>query len=102
MTIFELLEEKTKLPCVYSHFKKNGPKEPPYIAYIGSGQNVLEADDTHYWRENRYQVEYYFTKKNEGMEAAIEDILLEAGYQYDKSEDVYIESEGVFVIYYYI
>lgn len=97
MSIYTTLQG-TKLPCAYSHFKT--AQEPPYIVYIGSGQDVLEADNTHYWRENTYQVEYYFTEKNEVNEAAIEDALLSAGYLYEKSEDVYIESEGVFVIYY--
>ena len=99
MTIYETLQG-TGLPCAYSHFKD--PQAPPYIVYIGSGQDDLNADNTHYWRNNRYQVEYYFTTKNEQNEASIEDALLDAGYLYDKSEDVYIEDEGVFVIYYYI
>ena len=100
MTIFEVLES-TGLPCVYSHFKKKGIK-PPFLAYIGSGQLNLDADNTHYWRENTYQVEYYFTDKDESKEAEIEDALLENGYLYDKSEDIFVESEGVFLIYYYI
>lgn len=99
MTIYETLQG-TGLPCAYSHFKDS--QAPPYIVYIGSGQDDLNADNTHYWRNNRYQVEYYFTIKNEQNEASIEDALLDAGYLYDKSEDVYIEDEGVFVIYYYI
>ena len=99
MTISETLQS-TGLPCVYSHFKKS--QSPPYIAYIGNGQNIADADNTHYWRNNRYQVEYYFTTKNESNEAAIEDALLANGYLYDKCEDIYIEDEGVFVIYYYI
>jgi len=99
MTIFQVLQS-TGLPCAYSHFKKK--QSPPYIVYIGSGQDVFEADNTHYWKENTYQVEYYFTTKNEQNEASIENALLEAGYLYDKSEDNYIEDEGVFVIYYYI
>ena len=70
--------------------------------YIGTGQETFEADNTHYYRRNTYQVEYYFTTKNESNESAIEEALLGAGYLYDKSEDVYIEDEGVFVIYYYI
>ena len=99
MTIFQVLQS-TGLPCAYSHFKKK--QSPPYIVYIGSGQDVFEADNTHYWKQNTYQVEYYFTTKNEQNEASIENALLEAGYLYDKSEDNYIEDEGVFVIYYYI
>lgn len=99
MTVYQTLQS-TGLPCAYSHFKTN--QSPPYIVYIGNGQDVFEADNTHYWKENRYQVEYYFTQKNEQNEASIENALLDAGFLYDKSEDVFIESEDVFVIYYYI
>jgi hypothetical protein len=70
--------------------------------YIGNGQETFQADNTHYYKRNTYQVEYYFTTKNEQNEAAIEDALLSNGYLYEKSEDIYIEEEGVFVIYYYI
>lgn len=100
MTIYETLES-TGLPCVYSHFKRKGEK-PPYIAYIGNGQRNLDADNTHYWRENTYQVEYYYTDKDESKEAAIEDALLDNGYLYEKSEDIFLEEENVFLIYYYI
>ena len=99
MSIYATLQG-TGLPCAYSHFKTN--QTPPYIVYIGNGQDNLDADNTHYWRNNRYQVEYYFTTKNEQNEASIEDALLAAGYLYEKSEDVYIEDQNVFVIYYYI
>ena len=99
MTIFQTLQS-TGLPCAYAHFKTS--QAPPYIVYKGNGQDVFEADNTHYWRNNRYQVEYYFTTKNESNEAAIENALLGNGYLYDKSEDVFIEEEDVFVIYYYI
>lgn len=99
MSIYTTLQS-TGLPCAYSHFKT--AQEPPYIVYIGNGQETMQADNTHYWRENQYQVEYYFTEKNEANETAIEDALLGSGYLYDKSEDIYIEDQGVFVIYYYI
>ena len=99
MSIYQTLQT-TGLPCAYSHFRTK--QSPPYIVYIGSGQDVFEADNTHYYKENTYQVEYYFTTKNETDEASIEDALLGAGYLYEKSEDVFIEDQGVFVIYYYI
>lgn len=102
MTLYEMLRT-IGIPCAYSHFTKKGaPKSPPYIVYIGAGQEDFGADDTWYERHNRYQVEYYFTEKNEETEAAIEDVLLANGYLYEKSEDVYIEDENVFVIYYQI
>ena len=97
--IFETLQ-KTGLPCAYSHFKK--PQEPPYIVYIGSGQNQMRADDTRYWHENTYQIEYYFTQKNEANEEAIEAALIADGYLFEKSEDVYSEEDDAFLIYYYV
>ena len=99
MSIYQVLQS-TGLPCAYSHFKKK--QSPPYIVYIGNGQNTFQADNTHYWKQNTYQVEYYFTTKNEQNEEAIETALLDNGFLYEKSEDIYIEEEEVFVIYYYI
>ena len=90
--------EGTGLPVAYGFFPQG--MKPPYIVYIGGGQNVFAADNTHFWAENSYQVEYYFAKKNEAKETAIENKLLEAGYIFQKSEDVYLEEENVFLIYY--
>lgn len=92
--------KRTGLPVAYYRFKT--AQKPPFIVYMGNGQNTFSADNTFYWSENEYQIEYYFTEKNEDDEAAIEAALLGAGYQYIKSEDVYIQSEDVFVIYYTI
>lgn len=98
MTIYEVLQS-TKLPCAYSHFREK--QSPPYIVYIGNGQNQFKADDTRYYHNNLYQIEYYFTQKDESNESAIEKALLDNGYLFDKSEDIFIEDEDVFVIYYY-
>ena len=98
MSIYQTLQS-TGLPCAYSHFKTD--QTPPYIVYIGNGQNVMEADNTHYWRRNQYQVEYYFTQKNEQKEYEIEQTLLDNGWLFDKSEDIYLEEDDVFLIYYY-
>ena len=101
-TLYEILAT-SGLPCAYSHFKDdegNLPLAPPYIVYIGSGQDDMAADNTYIWARNRYQIEYYFTKKDEAKEDLIEKLLLDNGYNYTKIEDVYIESENVFVIYY--
>ena len=106
MTLYQILTDTSigvGIPVVYSHFTdKHSPVEPPYIAYIGNGQDNFKADDTFYYSNNKYQIEYYFTEKDESEEAKIEKCLLDNGFRYEKSEDVYIEDEGVFVIYYQI
>ena len=102
MTLYQILQQ-SGLPCAYSHFRdKDAPKAPPYLVYLGAGQDNFDADNTHYYNQNRYQVEYYFTTKNESNEAEIEQLLLDNGFLYDKSEDIFIEDENVFVIYYTI
>lgn len=108
MTLYEILTDPQtglNIPCVYSHFRDEDctiPDGPPYVAYIGSGQDEFAADNTYYWKRNRYQIEYYFKTKDEAQEAVIENVLLSNGFLYDKSEDVFIEDESVFVIYYNI
>lgn len=99
-TTLQTIKQQTGIPVAYSHFKK--AVTPPFIVYMGDGQNQFHAEDTVYWRENEYTVEFYFTKKDEALEASIEDALLAGGFRYTKSEDAFIESEGVFVIYYYV
>jgi hypothetical protein len=101
MTIAELMTaigEELSAPVAYSHFKK--AVTPPYLVYLGAGQDQFEADDTVYWRRNVYTIEYYFTKKDESIETTIEDMILAAGWQFDKSDDTYIQDEGINVIYY--
>lgn len=98
MSIMTALQS-TGLPCAFSHFKV--PVEPPFLVYIQSGQNQMAADDTRHWHRNTYQVEYYFKTKNPAAEETIEKALLDAGYQFTRSEDIYLEDEDVFMVYYY-
>lgn len=98
MSIFEVLSDI--LPCVYSASTEKVP--PPYLAYRGNGQTNFSADDTYYYTQNNYIVEYYFVKKDPYTEQLIEQRLLENGYRYEKSEDIQLSDEGVNLIYYYI
>lgn len=88
------------LPSAYGRFMK--PIEPPFVVYMGYGQETFEADNTIYHSQNRHRIEYYFAIKDEKAEADIEAAILKHGRQYEKSEDMYIESEDIFAIYYYI
>ncbi len=67
---------------------------------MGAGQDQFEADTTYYVTKDRTQIEYYFTEKDSAFEKTIENLLLENNYRYDKSEDIYLEDEDVFLIYY--
>ena len=93
--------EEIGLPWAYMVIKDDSI-EPPFVVYYGAGQNNLSADDTHFWSENTYNIEYYFTKKSNTNEEGIEAAILAAGFQYEKGEDSYLSDEDIFVIYYYL
>lgn len=97
MTIFESLQT-LGLPIAYGRFTK--PVEPPFLALLGQGQSQILADNTYVAKQDDYNLEYYFTAKNPDVEDAIEELLLSLGRMYTKSEDIYIEDERMFYIYY--
>ena len=101
-SIERLLEalEAFGLPASYMLFDEK--VEPPFVVYYGSGQDKMSADDTHFWHNNTFNIEYYFKKKNAKNEEDLEKMLLEYGFQFSKSEDIYLSDEDVFVIYYYL
>lgn len=88
----------TGLPAAFGFFDEE--QTPPYLVYTGAGQEQFRADNTVYEKENVYQVEYYFTAKDEAAEEAIEEALLAGGFLYEKNPDTYDESQNVWVIYY--
>lgn len=92
--------DEMEIPWAYSHFDEK--VDPPYITYMGAGQVKQSADDTHLWSHNIYNLEYYYTKKESRKEEALEQIILDAGFQFTRSEDEYIEEEDIFAIYYYL
>lgn len=97
MTFYEVIGT-INLPCVYGAFRKN--IKPPYFSYTGAGQDIFYASDTGYYRVNFYQLIYYFKTKDEASEAVIEKTLLENGFTYDKSPDLFDQDEGVYYIMY--
>lgn len=97
MTIFESLQT-LEMPVVYGRHTKR--IEPPYLMVTGAGQDYFEADTTYYVTKDRYTIEYYYTKKDPELEGQIEALLLSHGHRYEKSEDLYLDDQEVFMIYY--
>lgn len=104
MTVFEKLStgmSKLDIPFSYSNFtESNMPDKLPYAVYLGSGADTLTADNIVYWSKNLYIVEYYFDSKNERKEKQLEDTFTEQGFIWQKSADVQIPEENIYVIYY--
>lgn len=89
--------KKLSIPAAFGRFTT--AQEPPFVVYLGAGQDHFAADNADIIR-NAYQVEYYFTCKNEAREAEIEKALAADGWAYEKSGDTYIQDEDLWVIYY--
>lgn len=100
MTLFEILKNEIGLPVEYGTQRKT--TAPPYLAIRGDGQERFMADDTIYWKKNAFLIEYYFKEKSAETEELIESVLLANGYIYEKSEDLTIDDEGIYMIYYYV
>ena len=96
-TVFQKLQT-LDIPVAYGYHSQ--PQSPPYLCLLGAGQEQFQADNTYYTIRDNWQIEYYFKAKSPETEASVENLLLSNGYRYTKSEDVYIEGEDVFVIYY--
>lgn len=97
MTVFNLLKT-LGLPVVYGAHTKR--VKTPYLLLTGAGQDHFEADTTYYLTKDRWTLEYYFTEKDPEQEAKIEKLLLDNGYRYEKSEDLYLSDQEVFFLYY--
>lgn len=97
MTFYETIQAMD-IPSIYGTYKAEKPV--PYISYTGDGQEIFFADNGAYHRVNLYQIVYYYAKKDERKEDAIEESLLENGYTYEKSSDFYDSSEKVYYIIY--
>lgn len=86
------------IPAAYGKFDK--PQPAPFAVYLGAGQERFFGDNTIYSKYNDYSLEYYFTKKSAAKEDELETALLNNGFIYEKSEDVYIDDDDIYVIYY--
>lgn len=73
----------------------------PYFVYYENGSNNFGADNEVYNSENKYIIEYYFKKKNEKLEKEIENIFNQNKIYWEKTEDIYINDEKVFMIRYF-
>lgn len=98
MTFYETLKSLLDIPVIYHVFREQ--PTIPFIAYMGTGQNQFLADNKIYIKENTFRLEYYFNKKDYELEDKLENILSDNGFIYEKSSDIFIDSEDVYVIYY--
>ena len=84
------------------YFVNPEPGIVPFIVYYGTGSRNFKADDVVYDKKSHWNIELYVRKKDVALEERLEDLLDAAGIVWEKGYDVYIDTEKVFMIPYYI
>lgn len=84
------------------YFVNPEPGIVPFIVYYGTGSRNFKADDVVYDKEAHWNIELYVRKKDVDLEERLEDLLDAAEIVWEKGYDVYIDTEKVFMIPYYI
>lgn len=88
------------LPYQYHHFEEEEAVAPPFLVYLMPNTNNLVADDEVYFQTKDITIELYFDKKDLDLEKKIESSLKKNGIIWNQTEEIYIDSEKLFVIYY--
>lgn len=102
MTLEELANglESLGYPVVYSHF--NSKQTPPFICYIEDSPDILFADNKSIEISQNINIELYTAKKDLEVESKIMEFLNNNDLPFEVSEQIYIESEGIFQRVFYI
>lgn len=88
------------LPTGY--FVNPEPGIVPFIVYTGAGSRNFKAENIVYDKKAHWNIELYTRRKDVALEERLEDLLDRAGIVWERGPDVYIDTEKVFLIPYYI
>lgn len=101
MTFIEVKQmiESIGLPFTYDSFPNNIAPVPPYIVFNYPQNDDFGADNINYVSIDVLNIELYSASKDFANEQAIESVLKQNGFYYEKSE-AYIRSENLFQITY--
>jgi hypothetical protein len=101
MTEAEVLQmiKSIGFPVAYHHFAEGQEPGKPYIVYLYPGTDNFSADGTVYQDINQLDIELYTENKNIAAEKAVEAVLKEQGFFYEKIES-YLETEKMFEVLY--
>lgn len=86
----------TGLRAAYHHF--NTPQKLPFIVFAQDGRDDLNADNTHYVKIIDGYVELYTDTKQPDLEESIETTLAEHQIPYSWENEIYIDSEKIYMV----
>lgn len=86
----------------FDYFVNPKPGQVPFMVYYGTGSANFHADDGVYQKNDNWNLELYVRQKDPELEAQIESILDENEIIWTRGQEVYIDTEAVFLVPYYI
>lgn len=86
----------TGINAAYHHFNKK--TKPPFMVFAQDGRDDLNADNIHYLQIVDGYVELYTETKQPDLEQAIENTLTEHNIPYGWENEIFIESEKVYMV----
>lgn len=99
MTLQELNEKlNTVVPTRYKAWKKKPPV--PFAVYYEDGTDNFGADGGVYVSFSDVTVELYTTEKDPALEKKLQALLDATGLYWEKTPDIYIDSEKLLMVAY--
>lgn len=101
-SLYELLKS-VNIPVAYDHFVLSDTEriEPPFILYRNADSTQFKAGDQVYFKTKQFMVDLVTDYKDIDLENMLEEVFEENYIPWDKTE-VYIDSERVFQVVYYL
>ena len=87
------------LPYAYHHFAEGEGPDPPFIWFLGPGNDNFAADGRAYYKIDQINIELYTGRKDPGLEGSVEAVLDAHGLFYRKTE-AWIASEKLYEVLY--
>lgn len=98
-TDFKTIMDSISIPSTYYSFPEKEVPVPPYFVWYFSGSDNFSADNTVYAQIEIPVIELYSKRRSITSEQAIETVLNNSGFFWNKSIN-YVESEQLFQIIY--
>jgi len=91
--------ESIGVPYAFDHFgEKDGehPQGPPFICFLYTDRDDFHADGVNYVHIVQLSIELYTDEPDFELEAAVEAALTAAELTFERSEQVFIDSERMY------
>ena len=100
MDLLDIEYQGRKVPVARNEFDE--PQEPPFIVYISESPDLFGAENSFYYKSNRFRVELYTNKKEGTLEEMLEDLFTANELYYEKDGDIKVSSENLWLTAFYV